>query len=327
MLVELPLSLRRALDARRTGTSGAELALATRALSDRYRAGLPAGSSFIESQADVSAYAAYRLPATYAAAVATLSALREVWPDWQPRSLLDLGAGLGSGLWAVATLWPGIERMTALDAEARMIATGRELSAAAAHPALRAAEWRQANLAQAELDGSFDLTLLAYLLGELEPDAAQQLISRAWSATTGALVVIEPGTPEGFHRIERIRDEVVAFGGYELAPCPYDPSHRVPADDWTHFSVRLPRSRTHRLAKEAALNYEDEKFSYVVLAREPPKRTYTRILRHPQVRKGHIYLQLCTPEGIQTIVVSKREGERYSRARKAEWGDIFEWNE
>jgi ribosomal protein RSM22 (predicted rRNA methylase) len=327
LLVDLPRQLRRALEAQRDGISDAELALATRSLSERYRTGEPSNTPFIAARADVAAYAAYRLPATYAASVAVFSALAEVWPDWQPRSLLDLGAGLGSGMWAASAFWPGISKMTALDAEPLMIAAGRAIAASASQPALSSAEWRQSDLAQAELDSAFELSLLAYVLGEVEPDSVDKLIDRVWNATTGCLVVIEPGTPTGSRRVERVRDQVVALGGFELAPCPHDPPRRVPADDWTHFSVRVPRSRAHRLAKDAALNYEDEKFSYVVLARTPLDRTYSRILRHPQIRKGHIYLQLCTREGVQTVVVSKREGARYSRARKAEWGDIFEWED
>lgn len=327
MLVELPLKLQRALDALREGISDAELALATRALSDRYRSAESAGTPFIVTRADVAAHAVYRLPATYAAAVAALSALHEVRPEWQPRNLLDLGAGLGSGLWAALTVWPDIERMVAFSAEPRMIAAGRDLGAASSHPALRTVEWRQTDLGQATLDGSFDLALLAYGLGEIAPESAARLVEHAWNATSGALLVIEPGTPDGSRRVERVRDQVVALGGYELAPCPHDPPCRVPEDDWMHFSVRLPRSRAHQLAKETVLNYEDEKFSYVVLAHSPPKRTYARVLRHPQVRKGHVYLQLCTNAGVQTVVVSKREGKRYSRARKAQWGDIFEWDD
>jgi ribosomal protein RSM22 (predicted rRNA methylase) len=327
LLVELPLHLRRALETQRDGISDTELARATRALSDRYRAGATDADPLLQSQADIAAYAAYRVPATYAATFAALSALGEVRPDWQPRSLLDLGAGLGSGMWAASTLWPGIERMVALDAEPRMIAAGRALGATATHPALHSASWRQSDLVQAELNGSFDLSLLAYVLGEIEPESIGQLIERVWTATTDALVVIEPGTPDGFRRVERLRDQVIALGGFELAPCPLDSPGHVPDHDWTHFSVRLPRSRTHRLAKDAELNYEDEKFSYVVLARSPLERTYSRVVRHPQVRKGHIYLQLCTKTGAQTVIVSKREGARYSRARKVAWGDIFEWDD
>ncbi|MCC7107584.1 MAG: rRNA methyltransferase, partial [Chloroflexi bacterium] len=65
------------------------------------------------------------------------------------------------------------------------------------------------------------------------------------------------------------------------------------------------------------------KFAYTALSRAPLDRSYARIVRHPQIHKGHISLQLCTPEGMRTIIVSKRDGALFTRARKAEWGDIF----
>lgn len=91
-----------------------------------------------------------------------------------------------------------------------------------------------------------------------------------------------------------------------------------------HFAVRLPRTRLHRAAKASDLAYEDEKFSYVVLSRTPGARQYSRIIRHPQVRKGHVSLELCTADGVKTVVISRRDGDLYSRARKASWGDVFD---
>jgi ribosomal protein RSM22 (predicted rRNA methylase) len=324
MLVDLPRELRGALANQFQGLSDIELGRTTKDLSVRYRGGGPAGNPVARSGDDVAAYAAFRVPATYAATVAAFTALREQRAGWQPRSLLDLGAGLGSGLWAAATVWPGIEQMAAVDAQPRMIAAGRELCRAASHPAIRLAEWVQSDLRGARLAERYDLVLLAYVLAEINPVALPATVDRSWSLTTEALVVIEPGTPAGYQRVQQVRDQLSASGGYSLAPCPHDPPCQVPADDWCHFSVRLPRSRTHRVAKDAALGYEDEKFSYVVMSRAPVQNAYSRILRHPQIRKGHIYLQLCTQDGVKTVVVSKSEGERYNRARKASWGDTFD---
>ena len=49
-----------------------------------------------------------------------------------------------------------------------------------------------------------------------------------------------------------------------------------------------------------------------------------RVLRHPLTRKGLVQLRLCTPEGgVRDEIVSKRQGERYRRARETGWGDTF----
>jgi len=324
MLVDLPRELRRALESQTGGTTDVDLNRTTKDLSSRYRDPASVGKLIARSAEDIVAYAVYRMPATYAAIVAALTALRDQREGWQPRSLLDLGAGLGSGLWAATTVWPDIERLTAVDAQPHIIAFGRDLCRHASHPALRSTEWTQGDLRSLQLTGQYDLVVFSYVLAEIEPSTLSEIVERGWSVTKEALVVVEPGTPAGYHRIRQVRDVVEGHGGYSLAPCPHDPPCEVAEDDWCHFSVRVPRSREHRVAKDAALGYEDEKFAYAAFGHSPVERQYSRVLRHPQIRKGHIYLQLCTPDGVKTVVVSKREGERYTRARKVEWGDIFE---
>ena len=85
-------------------------------------------------------------------------------------------------------------------------------------------------------------------------------------------MIVEPGTTAGYRRVLAARDAVIAAGGSTLAPCPHDASCPLPDGDWCHFSTRLPRSRTHRLAKGAERGFEDEKFAYVVLCRAPHPR-------------------------------------------------------
>jgi ribosomal protein RSM22 (predicted rRNA methylase) len=136
-----------------------------------------------------------------------------------------------------------------------------------------------------------------------------------------ALVVVEPGTPEGFRRILDARSRLLEAGATTVAPCPHDAPCPLPADDWCHFAVRLARTSAHRRAKDAQLAHEDEKLSYTIVAREPGPRAVARILRHPQIRSGHVRLKLSTPSGIEEAVISKRDGELYRRARRASWGE------
>ncbi len=324
MLVDMPSALRESIQNLTQGYSVQELSRSASDLSARYREDRPTGAPIARSAEDVAAYGVYRLPATYAAIVAVLRALQEQRPDWRPKTLLDLGAGLGAGLWAATEVWPDIEQLTAIDAQPAMISMGREICRTAANRALRSARWSQMDLNHVDPAAQHDIVLISYVLAELTEAHTNQILDRAWRAAGEALVIVEPGTPAGYRRVQRARDHLRSLGAFSLAPCPHDPPCQVPDNDWIHFSVRLPRSKTHRSAKGAELGYEDEKYAYLVMAREPVARSYARILRHPQIRKGHIYLELCTSDGVKTIVVSKRDRERFNRARKAAWGDIFE---
>ncbi len=324
MSAEIPRSLQQALESCVADFTPHDLNQAFVDLSARYREKRPGSGPVARSPEDVAAYAAYRFPATYAAIHSALSALKEQRPGWEPRSLLDLGAGLGAGLWAARDVWPSIEHVTALDAEPAMIVLGRRIVAVVSDPVLQATDWRHANLNSADLGEPCDLILIGYVLGEVEPARLAEIAGRAWQVARGALVVVEPGTPEGYRRVCAARDAVRDQGGFAVAPCPHDPPCDVSSNDWIHFSVRLSRSKLHREAKGAELSYEDEKYAYVALSHTPAPSDYCRVLRHPQIRKGHVHLLLCTPAGIKAVVISKREGELYKRARKANWGDVFD---
>lgn len=319
LTAELPLSLQDAV--RRHFPAGAAPAAAA-ALSERYRDGTMAPGPRARSQADVAAYATSRLPATYAASAAVLAELRLRAAAFAPRSQLDLGAGLGVAVWAAAGLWPSLEQVTAVELEPAMLQAGRRL-AAAGPAAVAKCAWRRADVSGEPVGGSFDLVTIGYVLNELDAAAASRAVEWAWAATAGALAVVEPGTPAGYRRILAAREQLLELGGFTVAPCPHDRPCPLGEGDWCHFAVRLPRSAEHRSAKAARAGFEDEKFAYVVVAREEVARAPARILRHPQVRGGHVRLELCAGDGLRSVVVSKRDREAFREARKASWGDAF----
>jgi ribosomal protein RSM22 (predicted rRNA methylase) len=179
-------------------------------------------------------------------------------------------------------------------------------------------------------DGLYDLVLLAYVLGELDQAARDRAVDRAAEATVdpaGVTLIVEPGTPEGYARVLRARERLLARGGFVTAPCPHD--DRCPwsdsESDWCHFAARLTRTAAHRAAKGGALGYEDEKYAYVAVSRQATSRTGARVLRHPQNRPRRVELELCTPAGIQRRVVTKTDRDGFRRARKVDWGDSFDY--
>jgi ribosomal protein RSM22 (predicted rRNA methylase) len=147
------------------------------------------------------------------------------------------------------------------------------------------------------------------------------LAARLWQAARVALVLLEPGTPRGFALIRQVRDHLLAAGARMVAPCPAETACPMVDPDWCHFAARVERSSIHRRVKDAELGYEDEKYSYVALAREAVVLPAGRVVRHPQQRPGLIVLETCTAGGLRTERVTKRDRGAFRAARKRSWGD------
>lgn len=323
--MQLPIQLQNAIEELLEHVSRKELIQACEELSERYR--LPkekANSRYLTSEAQRSAYIAARLPATYAAVFSVLSEVRRLLPNLSPRSLLDLGAGPGTAMWAASELFPGIQAYTLMENDNAMMGMGKRFAQKSEQTALQQANWQLVHLEQAKALPSHDLLILSYSIGELSESARNNLLSLCWEATQKLLIIIEPGTPVGFERIRSLRSQLIAKGGYLLAPCPHMGECPMANGNWCHFSQRIERTSLHRQVKGASLGHEDEKFSYLVFSKEPPPQApKSRVLRHPQKRSGHILLSLCTPEGLKEETVSKRTEEEYKIAKRLEWGDTF----
>jgi ribosomal protein RSM22 (predicted rRNA methylase) len=321
---DLPSGLRAALDRLAHGVSRKLIAERAAAQSRHYRAG--GGSQAIITADDALAYAFTRLPATYAAAIAVFDAIRETLPMFQPRTMLDVGAGPGAASFAAARAFERIDHVDLVDANATLRALALTLFAEADSEALRQVAHRQSYQhgdALAVLVGakSADLVVASYLAGEIAPGRLASFAQALWTVTAQALVVIEPGTPTGYQRIIEIRRLLIAAGAHVAAPCPHERACPLVAPDWCHFAQRLPRSRDHQRVKGASVPFEDEKFSYVVLSRAPPRRVDARVLAPPKVTKSAVTAKLCTAQGVITDKVARRDGDAYRRRKSWRWGD------
>ncbi|MFG1954937.1 small ribosomal subunit Rsm22 family protein [Micromonospora sp. NPDC048830] len=323
-MADLPDDLRNSLASALTSARAEALSASVRRLMDEYRSDRVGHAPILTSARDVTAYAAYRMPATFAAVRAALDQVARVVPDFRPRRHLDLGGGTGAATWAATQIFPGLETVTVLDQVSEALALGRQLCARADHPALRSATWRQWRFDPSGELPAADLVTVSYVLGELPTEDRSALVARATAA--GALVVvIEAGTPAGHERVLDARSTLVGSGHTVLAPCPHQGACPLSGTaDWCHFAARVNRSALHRRLKDAQLGYEDEKFSYVAAARRQPLPVGGRILRHPAFRKGLVTLQVCArDDGARQELISKRQGDRYRQARDAEWGDVW----
>ncbi|MCX5497266.1 methyltransferase type 11 [Kaistia dalseonensis] len=321
--MELPPALRQAVDAALEGSATAALAEAADRLSRRYRAEVRDGQFHVSEDNAARAYLATRMPATYAAIRAALEAVIVALPDFAPASLLDLGAGPGTAFWAARNAWPSIDDAEMIEGSATMRRWGERL-AEAAGPGRFA--WRSADFTtRAPTFAPHDIVTIGYVLDELAPDARAGLVEAAWRATTGVLLIVEPGTPAGWRRILDARTWLISAGAQLVAPCAHDAPCPIVEPDWCHFSRRVARSRTHLRGKNAVVPFEDEKFIYVAATRQPVATRPARILAPPRQASGRVTLKLCEPAGTAAErLISRRDGELYKTARRLDWGDAIE---
>lgn len=319
--VRLPPELVAAIEDFAAGQGASARESAAR-LSVAYRGRVPSASAVAED-ADVAAYLRTRMPATYAALTAVLAEAAGRAPDFAPTSLLDAGAGPGTASWAALTAWPELQRLTLIDNNAGLLDAARGLAGAGPAP-LAAATFVAGEINRPPV-GPFDVVVAGYSLTEL-PDGLMSSVALAlWERCAGLLVIVEPGRPRDYARLMAVRAALFAAGAKIVAPCPHERPCPLPDGDWCHFSVRLPRLRAHRQAKGGTLGYEDEKFSYLVVARpEVAARPATaRVIRPPVQRKFEVELALCADGGLGTRAVAKRD-PAFRAARKLDCGDAWD---
>ena len=269
-----------------------------RTISEAYRLKTGEGRRLLTRKSEAAAYALSRMPATVEAAKAALT-----------EALAATGLAPKTRL----------ERATCLERETAMRAVGQQLMREAGGVQ---AEWAACDLTAKEPLPRAGLVCEGYMLGELEASMRLHVAGKLWDACEQMLVLIEPGTPQGFANLRAVREALTGRGAYVAAPCP-EGSAACPmtGDNWCHFAVRVQRTRLHKALKGGDAPYEDEKFTYLVLTREKPENPCrARLLRHAQIGPGRILLPVCEAGEEKTMTVTKKD-PLWKRARKIRWGE------
>lgn len=322
---DLPPHLKRSFERLTEGVPRTDMARRAETISKTYRDS--GGSGAIRDQRDALAYALARMPATYAAASASLEAAARFTHGFTPNSLLDIGAGPGTATWAAAEAFPSLSTFAMIDVNTALRTFALDL--ARGNERFKQLTYRQAD-AQVEtrVASEADLVVASYVIGEMDEAGQRKLIEAMWAKTRGLVVIVEPGTPAGYARIIAARTQLIDAGAHIIAPCPHHKGCPLEAPDWCHFAARLARSRDHKQLKAAEVPYEDEKFSYVVASRVPVPHPAARVLAPPHQSKVEIKAKLCLADGRASVqAIPRRDKEAYARARRWRWGDAVTEND
>ena len=311
--MQLPAELRDKIENLLGSSDRKSLTAASTSVSLKYRRESEAANLQISSLQEAKAYVATRLPATWCAVPDVLNKFSDLSPDFQPGSILDLGAGPGTATLAAKNLWPELDA-TLIEPNPHLREIGQLLDPSN--------HWQSQKLQSLSDNKIYDLVISSYVLNEIESDLSP-ILEMAWKATAQALVIIEPGTPHGYATILKARDYFLSLKANIAAPCPHELDCPLRhSDRWCHFSVRVDRSRLHLQVKaDARLSYEDEKFSYLIVTKMTPPKPRFRALGEPHGAKV-ISLETCQSNGQFEIMEASKRSPDFKLIKKIDWGDM-----
>lgn len=319
--MELPVELKEELEKEIQSANIKELKQCAQKVSERYReeGKIKTRNKLINSKEEALSYAISRMPATYGAINTVLENIMKM-TKISIKNVLDIGAGTGAVEWAILDLMQ-VEDITCIENEKYMMQIGKRLMQN--NETLKNAKWMKLNIVQEQIEQEADLVIASYVLNEIEERTKEQILKKLWKATNKILVIIEPGTPEGYKEINSIRKYFIENKANIIAPCQHNEECGIGQDDWCAFSCRIARSKAHKILKDGETPYEDEKFSYIAISKFETDKLDGVVLRHPKIESGKITIKVCKSNGeIEEKIITKKEKETFKKAKKLKVGDI-----
>lgn len=319
--MNLPLFVERVIEEEVNKYNLSKLKEYSQNLSNKYMKEIRTGKTLISLEEEAVAYSIMRMPATFGAVTSALNCVLEN-NNIEIKSLLDIGAGTGAGSIAVAEIIE-LESITCIEREKAMINLGKKIMNHS-DEVLKNAKWIDLDIIKEDFNEKADLVIVSYMINELKEEDRIKVFNKLLDCTNKILIVIEPGTPEGFSNIKKIRKEAIDKSYEILAPCTHNGKCMISENDWCSSSVRVQRSKVHKMLKNADLPYEDEKFSYIGISKINGNKAFARVLRHPINQGKMLKFKLCTKNGIKEITITKKYSELFKISKKKNIGDSFD---
>lgn len=316
--MKIPELLEEAIQKEIQGIKIPELKEIAQNLSSRYMNEKREGQTLLTKEKEALAYSIMRMPATFCAVTVALRNVLNIANSCKIHTVLDIGAGTGSATWAINELI-NPDEITCLEREEAMRKVAQRLMKH--NTEMGKVQWINEDITNAKTIKGADLIVASYMINELKQEERKKVIKRLLELESKIILIIEPGTPEGFKNIKEIQKQALENGKYIIAPCTSQAHCKLPKDDWCHTTVRVERNKIHKILKSGDAPYEDEKFSYIAISKENLGTAKSRILRHPIIETGKITLKLCTNGDIEQKIITKKDKELFKQAKKKKCGD------
>ena len=282
-------------------------------LTNRYKTKTGQNKSLIESKTDSMLYAISRMPATFSVVYTLVKDLVNQKLICDVESMLDVGSGTGAGYFALKELDDSLE-IGLVERDRNMVEIFKKLTDGEVDVKL-------ADASSLKAEKTADLVMTSYVLSEMTEDVRIQTFDNLASASNKYVLVIDTGTPKTYVDMMKLKDHALKSGWKVVAPCMAD---KCPLkDDYCQFYARVERSSLHKLAKGGTLSYEDEKYFYLLFAKDDIQKLGERVIRRPVIKENNISLVLCTGDGVKTKTFTKKNKEEFKKAKKAKINEII----
>lgn len=318
--MDLPIEIKSYIENELHNISKKELQYNAETISLNYRNNEGKGKVLLKSDKEAVAYAISRMPATFGAVYNSLKYTLEIC-ELNINTLADIGAGTGAASIAANELLE-LEKIECFEREEAMRAIGQKIFNSYNELGIKT-NWKKYDVNTDKINNKYDLVITSYMINEIEKTNIEVVIDKLWDTTKKILLIVEPGTMQGYRNIMRAKQRIIERGGKIIAPCMSEKC-KLPKDDWCNFSCRVQRTKIHKELKGGNVPYEDEKYIYISATKEEfDKKEKNRILRHPMIYSGYVKLKVCNKEEIKEIIISKKDKEKFKIARKADTGDLI----
>ena len=248
----------------------------------------------------------------------------EVFHDVE--SVVDFGGGPGTFLFAISKFktlnkYTNVERSDSFIGIMNVLVE-EFLSSSTTHTHVDSISCNYLKLGSQDIPTS-DLCVFSYTLCEREnsPVCLSDLVEHS-----NMVLIIEPGTPSGFKNIIQAKDKLIEKGFGTIAPCTVSNGFcplRDSESDWCHFVERVDRSRIQRHLKNGVLGYEYEKYSYLLMSKNPIHSDGKRIISRPNYTKHSISFDICSEKNSHIVITKKENKSKFKIVKKSIRGDLY----
>ncbi len=284
-------------------------------LTHKYKHETGQNKSLIEKKQDSMLYAISRMPATFSVIYTLIENLSRQKLIQNVSSVIDVGSGTGAGYFAIKELDESAD-ITLIEREQNMIDIFNQLTN-------NSISVIKADASSFDVKMQADLVFSSYVLSEMTPEIQKKTLDNLFKMSSGYVLLIDTGTPQTYNFMMQLKEYAIKCGWKVLAPCMQKDCPLNKKGDYCQFYARVERSSLHKLAKNATLSYEDEKYFYLLLSKTPINISGQRVIRRPVIKENNISLMLCGENGVENTVFTKRNKEQFKTAKKSKINDLI----